>query len=107
MTDIPENSALTIAFEGPQTIANVESAYGRLHVAVISGQALEIDLGAVTEADLAFLQVLIAIRKSAIAIGQGLSWRGNTNQSIADVVTRGGLTNSAIFTSFTPTGDAQ
>ena len=50
----------TIGFEGAQTIAQAEAAQVRLRAAVASGASLDIDLAAVTEADLAFVQLLVA-----------------------------------------------
>ena len=67
-------SPSSFAFEGPQTIAMVEEALGRLRGAVAAGETFEIDLTAVTEADLAFVQLLLATRRSVAASGRGLRW---------------------------------
>ncbi len=95
----------TIGFEGAQTIAQAEAAQVRLRAAVASGASLDIDLAAVTEADLAFVQLLVATRKSAAASGQGLRWRGGANEAVADALVRGGLAGSGLLEDLTAKGD--
>lgn len=100
-------ASLTIAFEGPQFIASVEAARDRLSAALASGQPLDIDLAAVTEADLAFVQLLISVRKSAVASNRDLRWRGIANPAIDNVLVRGGLTGAGLFEDVAAEGVSQ
>lgn len=81
----------TIAFSGPQTIANVDAARDLLREAAASGECLDIDLTGVTEADLAFAQLLVAVRRSAEASGLGLRLRTDGEGAFVSVLARGGL----------------
>ncbi|MBC7952543.1 MAG: STAS domain-containing protein [Rhodospirillaceae bacterium] len=84
--DIP-----TVNFGGTQTIVNVEEACALLRAALTDNDALHIDLMAVTEADLAFAQLIIATRKSTAAAGKALSWRVVPDGPVATVLARAGL----------------
>ena len=80
----------TIAFAGSQTVANVEEACDRLRAVLAEDGPVEIDLSAVTEADLAFVQLLLAARRSAATRKVPLSWRGPF-APVSQVVARAGL----------------
>lgn len=81
----------TIAFTGEQTIRTVAEAADRLKEVLAGGGAVEIDCGAVTEADLAFVQVLLAARKSAARLGIGLSLAAPADGPLLACLKTGGL----------------
>lgn len=87
----------TIAFEGQQTVATVEEAHARLCAALAQGSDIEIDLAGVAEADLAFIQLLLAVRASVAAAGGRLAWRGADCSAVLQVLARGGLSTDRLF----------
>lgn len=102
-----DTAPVVVTFDGSQTIANIESSHQRMCFALDSARMLSIDLSAVSEVDLSFLQLLIATRKAAIAVGQGIAWAGTTNQSLASAAARAGLTASGLFEDLKSNGDPQ
>jgi hypothetical protein len=88
---------LQLAFDGTQTIATVEDAHARLCAALAEARDIEIDLTAVTEADLAFVQLLFAVRNSIEAAQGRVVWRGADCAAIAQVMARGGLRAARLF----------
>lgn len=86
-----------IAFGGPQTVANVDVARDRLGEAAASGDFLDIDLTGVTEADLAFVQLLVAVRRSAQASGRGLRFHADGSGAVASALARGGLEAATVL----------
>lgn len=82
-------------FQGRQGLATVEEARCRLLVALAAADRVEIDLTGVDEADLAFLQLLVAAGKSARAGGKRLSWQAGENSPVAVAMRRAGLTFDA------------
>lgn len=88
---------LQLAFDGIQTIATVEDAHARLCAALAEASDIEIDLTSVTEADLAFIQLLFAVRNSIEAARGSLAWRGADCAVIAQVMARGGLCAARLF----------
>lgn len=83
-------------FDGPQTIANVEAALDRLREAMAGDEAISISLDGVTEADLAFAQVLLACQKSATAAKRQLQWLGMNNPVITEMLARAGISGTAL-----------
>lgn len=98
-----EQTTATVAFEGVQTIAQAEAASARLRDALAAAGAIEIDLNALAEADLAFVQVLIAARKSAEKAGIG--FKVHRGSVLEDVLVRAGLAASPIFDDLPANGD--
>lgn len=86
----------TVAFAGSQTVANVEEACARLRSGIADAAEVEIDLSAVTEADLAFVQLLLAARRSLVAQRARLSWRG-ASAAVAQVIARAGLASANLL----------
>lgn len=63
-----------LPFTGAQTIAGVEAAHAALREALATAQGrLVVDCRAVTDVDFAFLQLLLAARRSAREDGKTLS----------------------------------
>jgi hypothetical protein len=80
-----------VTFDGIQTIVNVEESCALLRDALAVSHALHIDLTSVTEADLAFAQLIIATRKSAVATGTALYWRVIPDGPVVSMLARAGL----------------
>jgi hypothetical protein len=91
-----------VAFEGCQTIANVDEAHARLRIALATGEPVEIDLSAIVEADLAFVQLLVAARKAVAAQGGALAWRGPF-AAVTKVISCAGLVTANLLQA--PKGD--
>lgn len=87
----------TIAFAGPQTIATVEEAHARLCAALARTAEIEIDLAGVAEADLAFIQLLLATRVSVAAAGGRLVWRGADCAAVLGALARAGMSADRLF----------
>lgn len=84
-----------VALQGRQSIANAESIVAGLRDALASGAAVEVDLSAVAEVDVAFLQILIAAGRSARQNGVALSCQGAGGRLI-EAVARAGLPPSLL-----------
>lgn len=95
----------TVAFEGAQTVANAEDACARLRDALAQGGGLAIDLTRVTEADLAFVQLLVAARRRAGELGCGLVIRADAGGAVASALVRGGLAAAKVLEELPPKGD--
>lgn len=100
--DIP-----TLSLDGTQTIVNIEESCALLRAALTANDALHIDLTAVTEADLAFAQLIIATRKSAAAMGKALCWRVVADGPVASVLARAGLGSFNLLDAVTAEGGPQ
>lgn len=87
----------TIAFEGQQTIATVEEAHARLCAALARHTDIEIDLAGVAEADVAFIQLLLATRISVAAAGGRLAWRSADCPAVRGVLARCGVSADRLF----------
>lgn len=87
----------TIVFEGQQTIACVEEAHARLGAALAQSSDVEIELAGVTEADLAFIQLLLATRASVAASGGRLVWQGADCPAVLEVLARAGVSADRLF----------
>jgi len=66
------NAPIVIPFSGAVTIRQADDIAGRLKLALATADRIEIDCGGVTEADTAFIQLIIATRKSALKAGKAL-----------------------------------
>lgn len=97
----------TLTFSGAQTIANIEDSCEILRNALARCDALDVDLTAVTEADLAFAQLIIATRKSAAAMGKALRWRVAADDPMASVLARAGLETFNLLDAITAEGACQ
>ncbi|MEW5726301.1 MAG: STAS domain-containing protein [Pseudomonadota bacterium] len=84
----------TIVFEGEQTIRTVAAAADRLKDGLAGGGAVEIDCRAVTEADLTFVQVLLAARKASARRGIGLALAAPADGPLLACLKSGGFLSS-------------
>lgn len=81
-----------IVFQGSQTIANAEDSCARLCTALAGGDPVEIDLSQVTDVDLAFIQILVAARKSEMSC----SLR-NPSDPVIEAIGRAGLSMAGLL----------
>jgi len=65
--------AITIALSGTQTIREAAETVETLRAAISQNDDISLDCSGVTEADLTFIQMVMAARKSAEAKGKTLS----------------------------------
>ena len=63
---------VVLGFSGAATIREADEMAVRLKQALASSDRIEVDCSGVTEVDLAFLQLILAARKSAEAVGKQL-----------------------------------
>ncbi|MDO8608639.1 MAG: STAS domain-containing protein [Phaeospirillum sp.] len=64
---------VVIDFSGAATIRHADEIAGRLKQALSSSDRIEVDCTAVTEVDIAFIQLILAARKTAEAAGKTLT----------------------------------
>lgn len=94
-----------VAFSGAQTIINIEDSHALLRGALIDCASLVIDLTAVTEADLAFAQLIVATRKSAAVTGTVLRWLVAADSPVSAALARAGLEAFTDLNDVTTGGD--
>lgn len=80
-----------VVLTGDLTIRTAKALHGELLDALIQHDSIEIDCSAASAADLSFLQLLIAARKSAVQAGKTLLIRDAANGVIDDALRRAGL----------------
>lgn len=85
----------SLIFDGPLTVRNIVVLQERLLEALQTGLRTEIDCSGATEADLSFLQLLIAARLSAASQGSALVCRAPASGPLRDVLVRSGFTGAA------------
>lgn len=86
---------MKIAFEGECTAARVEEARDMLLRALDSGDPLELDFAAATRIDLAFCQVLHALRKSCREKGIQVTILHGSTSEVAAMAARCGMSELA------------
>lgn len=64
---------VVIGFSGAATIRHADDIAERLKQALASSDRIEVDCSGVTEVDIAFIQLILAARKSAEAAGKMLA----------------------------------
>jgi hypothetical protein len=82
---------MTIVFSGAQTVANIDESCARIRHGLTASEILDIDVTAVTEADLAFAQLILATGKSVAASGKALRWRVAADGPVVAVLANAGL----------------
>ncbi len=88
----PGNSGrLTVTMTGPQTIARVEESYAALTKALGESADVAVDCAPVEEADVAFLQLLLAARRDATAAGRRLVLAAPAGGALAGALTAAGF----------------
>jgi anti-anti-sigma regulatory factor len=73
------------------TISSVGAAHAELAAALRQSGPLIVDLGEVTEADLTFVQLIEALRRSANDAGRALSLAQPAGEAVRQVLQRGGF----------------
>ena len=83
---------LPLRFEGASTIQSAVEAQARLSEALAGGGDVSVDCSAVDEADIAFLQLLIAAHRSATMRGISLRLTPRPSKEFLAALDRSGLT---------------
>lgn len=86
-----------VRLSGPQTIAQAQATHADLARALSTAEAtdIEIDCADVTEADLAFLQLLIATVEGARLSGHAVTLSGPAQGAVAEALVKAGLSHPA------------
>lgn len=88
---VNDTEAFCVAFTGPATIVGATEARARLLDALESGRDIAVDCSGVTEADLSFVQVLLAARRSAQSRRRHLTMVAPASGALLDTLLRAGL----------------
>lgn len=88
---LSEHKGVVMECSGALTIGRVEALRDSLLAALGQGGDLEIDCSAATEADVSFIQLLLAARASAVRRGTALRVRDGERGVVAGVFRSGGL----------------
>jgi anti-anti-sigma regulatory factor len=81
--------------DGAMTLRSVGDLQARLLAALAAGDALTVDCTAVEDADIAFVQLLLAARREAVATGKRLLLGGTASGPLHEVLLRGGFVGTA------------
>lgn len=84
-------STVVLGFSGALTIREAEEVYARLRDALRSSERIEIDCAGVTEADITFIQLILAARLSAAAAAKTLTLTGPAQGVMRDALAVAGL----------------
>jgi anti-anti-sigma regulatory factor len=85
----------TVSLSGAASIRNIAQYHAVLSEGLNAGTGVVLDLGDMEEADLAFIQLVIAARRSAQARGLSLSLAGPAPETILQTLERGGFIGPA------------
>lgn len=80
-----------LCFEHSCTVRVAENLYAQLYNAVSIYSILEIDCSAVEEADLSFVQLLLAAKESARRSGRAVRLAQPVSGALHDILRRGGF----------------
>lgn len=83
--------SMTVSFEGALSISNIDSAYDELKSAFTINRSVLLDIDAVTEADLTFIQLIEAARLRAREMGGELALQDPAAGAVLEVLQRGGF----------------
>jgi ABC-type transporter Mla MlaB component len=97
---------LVVGFAGPATIRQAEALATRLKDALAEASCIEIDCGQLTEVDLAFIQLIIAARRSAEATGKSLTVNARAAGCLADTLAAAGIEPFHSGDVWSPVGEA-
>jgi anti-anti-sigma regulatory factor len=84
-----------VTFSGAATIRQIGEHHERLLAAVAGASDLVVDVSEVTSADLAFVQLIEAARRSAERRGIDVRLSAPAQGALRDVLSRGGLLDPA------------
>jgi anti-anti-sigma regulatory factor len=82
---------MTIVINGEQTVRTVGDLRERLLEALAPGAATILDIEEVSEADLAFVQLVESARRHAAAVGADLGLTASAPASVREVLDRAGF----------------
>ncbi len=86
---------LSVKLSGAASIRNTVQHHEVLSTALSAGVDMALDLGDVQDADLAFVQLIIAARRSAKARGLALALSDPAPEPILQILERGGFIGPA------------
>jgi len=95
MADLANFDISRLALDGVRTLRTADDTCARLLEMSGRHAVLEIDCGGVEEADLSFVQLLLAARDSARQSGRELRLSRPVSGVLHDVLQRGGFLNAA------------
>lgn len=84
--------ATAIDCSGDMTINRIEEIHGRLCAGLSAGGSMAVDCRAVAEADVSFIQLLIATRASALRRGTVFTLMQPLAEPLRSALERGGFT---------------
>jgi anti-anti-sigma regulatory factor len=84
-----------VLLEGSITIAGMADAHQALLAAMATDGSLTIDIGGVSEADLTFVQLIEAARRSAAKAGRSIALTAPATGPVHEVLRRGGFLDPA------------
>lgn len=87
----PSVSAGALRLSGPLTIRRVAELRDALSTALAAENSIIVELPEGSDADISFVQLLIAARKSAHATGKSLRLAQPASGPLADVLAKGGF----------------
>ncbi|HLO75337.1 MAG TPA: STAS domain-containing protein [Magnetospirillum sp.] len=86
-----ESHTITVAFHGPMTLRGIDSARSRMFAAVALNDRVEIDCSKVEEADVGFVQMLLAARLGASQLGKTVRLTGPATGALRATLERAGF----------------
>ncbi len=89
------SASISVKLSGVASIRNVAQHHGVLLDALNEGGDMSLDLGAAEDVDLAFVQLILAARRSAEARGVSLTLSDPAPKPILQVLERGGFIGPA------------
>lgn len=89
------NSPHLLSLTGDLTVRNIGEVQPAIVEALTLHTSVEVDCGAATEADLSFIQLLIAAAKSAARSGKSLALVGPAEGALRRALLRGGFIDGA------------
>lgn len=90
----PSANNTQLLLEGQLVIRNAHIIKKELLSALNNSQNLELIFKNITRVDLSFLQLIIALRKSAVNTGKEISLHAASNQQVRSAIIKSGLENN-------------
>ena len=88
ISDLP---VCRLAFEGSQTVHNIQAAHDRISASIAEHQTVEIHCEGITELDLGFIQLLLAAKRSADERGTSLRLASGATGKLRAALERAGF----------------
>jgi hypothetical protein len=90
-------SPLLVDFSGTMSVVQAEECHERLASALATGNPVAVDCGEVVEADVCFIQLLIAARTSAARRGVSFSLKQPLGPGLTAALQRGGFISEPLL----------